>query len=96
MKVRLDMDEKWPVFTLVTPEEHQNKYCITRINTDEFVEIPDELAQRFLKIQVEYLDMQKQLEEIYDRAQNEDGPEAAENSLRDYLLEDPKRVHGIP
>lgn len=91
------MDEKWPVFTILTPEQHKNLRPIERFGAqDEFADLPDEMVEKFLRIQEEYLIMQAQLEEIYDRVQNDEDFEAAENRIRNYLPEDSARVHGIP
>jgi hypothetical protein len=91
------MDEKWPVFTILTPEQHKNQRPIERcLAQDEFVDLPDDVVMTFIKIQEEYLVMQKQLEEIYDREQNKDEPETSEDGIWNDLLEDSQRVHGIP
>jgi len=95
MKINIELDEKWPVFTLVQRDESELKKERGFLADEELVEIPDELASDFLRIQSEYLIMQAQVKEIYDRVQQENGSEAAQDSLRDYLLEDPSRVHEV-
>lgn len=92
MKVKIEMDEVWPVFTIFDAVNRPRtiERCLCQ---DEYTDLPDELAHKFLKIQEEYNAMQKQLEEIYDRVQNEDGFEAAENSLRNDLSQNSTRVH---
>ena len=96
MRIKLEMDEKWPVFTILSPEEHQNLRSIERcLAQEEFVEIPDEMATKYIKIQQEYNAMQKQLEEIYDREQNDDSPEAAQKQLWPIMYEANSGVYAM-
>lgn len=58
MKLEIDKDEVWPVYSLVPAREW----------TKEPLNLPDELYSEFLEIQYKFNKMQKQLEEIYEQA----------------------------
>lgn len=93
MKIQIEMDEKWPVFTIFVPERKPDHWA----GQNEIVDIPDDLAAKFLKIQEEYQSMQTQLEDFYDRVQaNRDAEdlEAAAHSIRHYMPKDSGRIHG--
>ena len=56
MRVEIDVDEKWPIFSLSHVLEQGGVG----------VEIPDEFVERFLEVQEEYEIMQNKIKEIYD------------------------------
>lgn len=94
MKIKIEMDEKWPIFTMLDPNELEELRPIERcFAQDEFVEIPDDIARKFMHIQKEYLKMQAALEEIYDNAQNNDEIEASQNSLWNNLSENSSGIY---
>jgi|GEM_PF-5325545 len=57
MRVEIDVDEKWPVFSLSHVLEQGGVG----------VEFPDEFVERFLELEEEYEKMQDMIKEIYDK-----------------------------
>lgn len=94
MKIEIEIDEKWPVFILIPPEKNQNSKIIDKcLVQDEFIEIPEEIARKFFRIQEEYQKMQKSLEEMYDNAQNNNQLETSQNSLWNNMSENSSGVY---
>ena len=96
MKVKIEMDEKWPVFTMIHPDDHKNRRSFERcLCQDEFVEIPDEIAVEFFEIQEKYLEMQKKLEELYDHEQDREDIDFTQDDLRDNVQQNFNPFYGI-
>mgnify|MGYP007044013073 CR=1 FL=1 len=95
MKVKIERDEKWPVFSIleVNDEDKLNRPIDRCFAGVQFVDLPDDIARKFFLIQRDYLKMQKSLEEFYDNSKTNDEVETSENCLRNNLSEDPTGVY---
>lgn len=58
MRVEIDIDEKWPVFSLSYATDDKVGGVLTNL--------PDGFVERFLQIQEDYENMQNIIRDIYD------------------------------
>lgn len=83
MRVQIDMDEVWPVYSITEP--YRNDVAI--------IDIPDEFLLEYQETQTKYEAMQEKLKEYHEQAEK---IHASKNAVRPPMHEGIECVYGAP
>lgn len=72
MRIKIQIDEKWPIYSVIDADGDSSEVDFGRVAMEnEIIDVPDELGERFIRVQQQYEVVQAELQEIFDRIEED-------------------------